>query len=145
MADGISFDFSDLNRLAADLGKVADSIEPFVKSALNVTSLKVKRAAQEKVGRRRHFRHAARAITFDVEARRGGFFSEIGYEKDKVYGSGKFKTPGNLGNILEFGAPGSRNSLTPGHELLSSLQENQADFVYGIERAEADARRKAGL
>lgn len=145
MMDGISFDFSELDRLAVDLGKVADDIEPFVKSALSVTSLNIKRAAQAKVSARRHFKQAARAITFDVESRRGGFFSEIGYEKDKVYGSGKWKTPGNLGNILEFGAPGATNALTPGHELLSSLQENQADFVHGIERAEEDARRKAGL
>jgi hypothetical protein len=145
VADGISFDFSELDRLAADLGKVADTIEPFVKSALNVTSLKVKRAAQTKLGRRRHFRHAAGAITFDVVARRGGFFSDIGYDKDKILGSGKWRTPGNLGNILEFGAPNAKNALTPGNELQSSLQENQADFVYGIERAEEDARRKAGL
>lgn len=145
MADGIRFDFTDLNRLAADLGRVSAEIEPFVKSALNVTSLKIKRAAQEKVGRRKHFRHAARAITFDVESRRGGFFSEIGYEKDKIYGSGKWRTPGNLGNILEFGAPDAPNALTPGNELATSLRENEADFIYGIERAEADVRRKAGL
>jgi hypothetical protein len=138
MADGISFDFSELDRLAADLGKVADSIEPFLKSALNVTSLKVKRAAQTKVGRRRHFRQAARAITFDVEARRGGLFSDIGYDKRR--GAGAL-----LGNLVEYGAPNSPNALTPGHELASSLRENEADFVYGIERAEEDARRKAGL
>jgi hypothetical protein len=138
MADGISFDFSELDRLAADLGKVADSIEPFVKSALNVTSLKVKRAAQEKVGRRRHFRQAAGAITFDVEARRGGFFSDIGYDKRR--GAGAL-----LGNLVEYGAPNSANALTPGNELATSLRENEADFVYGIERAEEDARRKAGL
>jgi hypothetical protein len=138
MADGISFDFSELDRLAADLGKVADSIEPFVKSALNVTSLKVKRAAQAKVGRRRHFRQAAGAITFDVEARRGGFFSDIGYDKRR--GAGAL-----LGNLVEYGAPNSANALTPGNELATSLRDHEADFVYGIERAEEDARRKAGL
>lgn len=138
MTDGISFDFSELDRLAADLGKVADGIEPFVKAALSVSSLNIKRAAQAKVSARRHFKQAARAITFDVESRRGGFFSEIGYDKRR--GAGAL-----LGNLVEFGAPNSPNALTPGHELASSLRENQEDFIRGVERAEEDARRKAGL
>lgn len=138
MADGISFDFSELNRLAADLGRVADGIEPFLKSALNVSSLKIKRAAQSKVSKRRHFKQAARAITFDVESRRGGFFSEIGYDKSR--GAAAL-----LGNLVEFGAPDSPNALTPGNELQSSLHDNEADFVYGIERAVDDVMRKADL
>ena len=138
MADGIEFDFSELRKLAADLSFVADEIEPLVKAALNVSSLKIKRSAQARVKRRRHFKQAANAITFDVESRRGGFFSEIGYDKRR--GGAAL-----LGNLAEFGAPRSNNALTPGNELALSLHENEADFVYGIERAEADARRKAGL
>lgn len=138
MSDGISFDFSELDKLAADLGQVADGIEPFVKSALNVSSLKIKRAAQSKVGARRHFKQAARAITFDVESRRGGFFSDIGYDKSR--GGAAL-----LGNLAEFGAPESPNALTPGNELQTSLHENEADFVYGVERAVDDVMRKAGL
>ena len=38
MPDGVEFDFSELRKLAADLGQVAGEIEPFLKSALNVTS-----------------------------------------------------------------------------------------------------------
>lgn len=138
MSDGISFDFSELDKLAADLGRVADGVEPFVKSALNVSSLKIKRAAQSKVGARRHFKQAARAITFDVESRRGGFFSDIGYDKSR--GGAAL-----LGNLAEFGAPDSPNALTPGNELQTSLHENEADFVYGVERAVDDVMRKAGL
>lgn len=134
----IEFDFSELDRLAVDLGDAADGIEPFLKSALNVTSLKVKRGAQAKVSRRRLFKQAARAITFDVMARRGGFFSDIGY--DKARGSAAL-----LGNLVEFGAPGSPNALAPGRELVNALHENEEDFVRGIARAVDDSLRKVGL
>lgn len=138
MPDGIEFDFSELNRLAADLEHAAGDIEPFLKSALNVTSLKIKRGAQAKVGRRRHFRQAARSITFDVSSRKVGLESEIGYEKGRG-------GPAHLGNLIEFGAPGSPNALTPGNELASTLREEEADFVKGVLRAVDDSLKKAGL
>jgi hypothetical protein len=141
VADGISFDFSELDRLAADLESVPKNITPFLVSAIKFTSVNVKRAASRKVGRRRHFKQAAQAIDFEVKHFTGFgvniIQSEVGYDKERP--------AGELGNLVEFGAPGSPNALTPGNEMQSSLRENEADFVRGIERAEADARRKAGL
>jgi hypothetical protein len=141
MADGVSFDFDELNRLAADLGTVPKTIGPFLESAIKFTSVNVKRAASRKVGRRRHFRQAAQAIDFEVKHFSGFgvniIQSEVGYDKEK--------RAGELGNLVEFGAPGSPNALTPGNELVLSLRENEADFIRGVERAEEDARRKAGL
>lgn len=138
MADGIGFDFSELERLAADLESVAREIEKPLKQALNVTSFKVKKGAQEKVGQRRHFRQAARSITFDVFGRRGEVVSEIGYEKGRGGAA-------HLGNLIEFGSPGSPNALAPGYELRRSLHENEDDFVRGIMLAIDEAQRKAGL
>lgn len=138
MADGISFDFSALNKLAADLERAAEGIEPFLKSALNVTSLKIKRSAQSKVRGRKRFGQAAQAITFDVTARKRYIDSEIGYDKRRGGAA-------NLGNLVEFGAPGSPNALAPGSELVSSLHEEEADFVRGVERAVDDSLKKAGL
>jgi len=135
MAD---FDFSDIMKLAADLDSVADGIEGPLKKALNVTSMGVKKSAQAKVRGRKGLGHAASGITFDVKETAGGVESEIGY--DKARGGAAL-----LGNLVEFGAPGSPNALTPGNELQSSLQENEADFVRGVLRAVDDAQRKAGL
>jgi hypothetical protein len=149
MADGITFNFDDLDRLAADLESVPKNIGPFLESAIKFTSVRIKRGAARKVGRRRHFKQAAAAIDFDVKHFKGFgaevVQSEIGYNKDKVVGEGKWRTPGNLGNIIEFGAPGSTNSLTPGNELVTTLHEEEADFVSGIEKAVDDAHKKAGL
>lgn len=140
MADGISFDFSELTALAADLGTVPDNAGPNVRKAVEFTSVEVKKSAAKKVTKRRHFRQAAAAIGFDVTAKAGAtssITSEIGYDKGRP--------SGKLGNLVEFGAPGSPNALTPGNELVSSLHENEADFQKGLERALADAERKAGL
>lgn len=137
MADGASFDFSDVLKLAADIGEVADDVEKPVKTALNVTSMRVKKGAQQKVRRRKHFAQAAQAITFDVTATRSGIESEIGYEKGR--GAGK------LGNLIEFGAPGAANALTPGNELQRTLQEEQEDFTRGLEIALDDVMKAKGL
>jgi hypothetical protein len=141
MADGITFNFDDLNRLAADLESVPKNIGPFLESAIKFTSVRIKRGAARKVSRRRHFKQAAAAIDFDVKHFKGFgaevVQSEIGYNKDK--------DPGRLGNLVEFGAPGSPNALTPGSELVTTLHEEEADFIRGIERAVDDAHKKAGL
>lgn len=141
MADGLSFDFSEIDRLAADLESVPKNVGPFLTSAFHFTSVNIKRAASRKVGRRKHFKQAARAIDYDLK-RFSGFGarvleSEIGYDKHKP--------AGELGNLVEFGAPNSPNALTPGNELLQALRENEADFQYGIEKAVDDAMKKAGL
>ena len=140
MADGITFDFDDLNVLAADLESVPKTITPFLVSALKFTSVRIKKGAAAKVGRRKRFRGGARAIDFDVKHFKGFgahvIQSEIGYNKEKG---------GAIGSLGEFGAPGSPNALTPGNELATTLREEEADFVRGIERAVDDAHKKAGL
>lgn len=141
MADGITFDFDDLNRLAADLELASKDIGPFLDSAIKFTSVRVKRGAARKVSRRRHFRQAAAAIDFDVKHFKGFgahvIESEIGYDKDKA--------AGQLGNLVEFGAPNSPNALAPGNELVTTLHEEEPDFIRGVEKAVDDAMRKAGL
>src|SRR5690554_1894259 len=109
-----NFDFSALDRLAADLGKVADASGPFINSAVQFTSKEVTKAAQKRVSGRRHFKQAAQAIDYEIKTFQGFGASvieaEIGYSKDRPAGA--------LGNLVEYGAPGSPNALTPGNELL---------------------------
>lgn len=141
MADGVEVDASELYRLAADLESVAKNIGPFLTAALHGTSKLIKKSAQAKV-RRRHkrFRGSARAIDYDLTRFRGFgasvIESEIGYDKQKG---------GALGSIIEFGAPGVANAVSPGSELAQALREEEADFLRGIERAVEDSMRGAGL
>ncbi len=136
MSDSVSVDFSELTRLAADLGTMPETAGPFINSAVQSTSRNIKKAAAKKVGKRKHFKQAAAAIDYEIKAVFGQVIqSEIGFDKDKPAGP--------LGNLTEFGAPGAPNALTPGNELQTSLEENQEDFVRGLQQAGEDALQAA--
>lgn len=139
---GITVDFSELDRLAADLGDVPAEAEKTLKSALQFTATRVKRGAARKVSGRRHFAGAAAAIDYEMKGFTGFgahvLEVEVGYNESRGGAS-------KLSNLIEFGAPGSPNALTPGNELQRTLHEEEEDFVRGIGRALDDAHRKAGL
>lgn len=136
MTDGISFDFHELNKLAADLGHVAALAGPNIVSAVKFTSVLIKKESAKTVGRKR-WSAAAAAIDFDVHgttgSRLGAISSEIGYNKGKAGGP--------LGNIREFGSP----HTAPSNDLVNALHNNEADFQKGLGIALEQAEKKAGL
>lgn len=129
MAD---FDFSDLDRLAADLGDAADAL-PNVKKAVQVTAFKVKTAWRTKLGGSSTLPGLPAALSYDVEADSGSVDAEIGFDKSKFQGP--------LGVFSEYGSVHN----APRGFGLASLEENQADFVTGIEKAIDDTLRETGL
>lgn len=138
MAGDASFDFSSLTQLAADLGQVADNAGPFLRSAIEVTSVKTKKAAQKSVGSgNKRWKALPSAIDYEVtvEAGIGGssISSDIGYNRGRP--------AGRLGNVREYGTP----RVAPHNDLLNALHENEKDFVHGVEEALKDAERSAGL
>jgi hypothetical protein len=140
MSDNLSADFSELSVLAADLGAAPKNVGPNVRKALEVTARKVKDSARDAVRGRRHWKQAARSIDYELKGFQGFGVSvleaEIGYNKE---------SSGNLGNLMEFGAPGSKNRLRPGRELQTSLQKNRDDFVKGLGIAVDDSLKAAKL
>ena len=143
MPDSMSFDFSDLTKLAADLGEVPKTAGPFINSAIQRTSGNIEKAASASVSKGgKRWRPAAVALDYEltVEAGFGGssITSEVGYNKDK--------DPGKLGNLREFGAPGADGvPLPPHNDLLNALHENEKDLEVGLDKALQSAERKAGL
>lgn len=134
-----SSDFSELDKLATDLGVVHEAAGPFLRAAVEHTAVNVKNAARESVkSGSRDWRAAAAAIGYTTKgsAAEGGssITAEVGYRK----GGG-----GDLGNLREFGAPGRR--LAPHNDLLNALNDNQADLDAGISKALADAEKAGGL
>lgn len=129
MAD---FDFSDFDKLAADLEGAADAI-PNVKKAVQVTSFKVKNAWRDKLRGSASLPALPFAVSYDVKADAGSVEGEIGFDKGKPQGP--------LGNISEFG---SINNAPRGFGL-ASLEENQVDFIKGIEQAIDDTLKAQGL
>lgn len=135
-------DFSEVDRLVADIGEVADTIGPYANSAVNFTSVKIKKAAAKSVGKSPTWGAAAQAIDYDIKVHQAfgvsTIQSEIGFDKEK--------TAGSLGNLREFGAPDSPNGpLAPHNDLAIALHANERDYVYGLQKATEDAERAAGL
>ena len=134
----IDFDFTELNTLSADLGKVAGNTGPFINSAVQFTSNLIKEAAQKSVsdGDPR-WKALPSAIDYEVTTFQGFgasvIQSDIGYSKGK--GAGK------LGNVREFGTP----KVSPHLDLQTALTANEADFEKGITRAIDDALKAGGL
>ena len=134
----INFDFSELNTLAADLGKVAGNTGPFINSAVQFTSNLIKDAAQKSVsGGDRRWKALPSAIDYEVTTFQGFgasvIQSDIGYDKGK--------DAGKLGNVREYGTP----RVPPHLDLQKALTENEADFEKGLRDAINDALKEGGL
>lgn len=132
-------DFSELMQLAADIEAAPKSLPKYLRKALEVTSTKVKNDAQASVRGRKGLGHAAGAIDYELDGSSGAvsvMSSEIGYTKGGA---------GDLGNLIEFGAPNAGNQLAPSHDLGNALLNNESDFVHGVEQAVDDALKASGL
>ena len=131
------FDFSELDRLAADLGEVPAKSGPLIRKALEVTSRYVRDSWRDKLKGSISFKHLPGAVTYDIATFQGFgasiFQAEIGFDKSRSQGA--------LGNISEFGTPKTPPSGF-GH---ASLLENQDDFQKGIDIAIGDALKESGL
>jgi len=137
MADSIGFDFSEINKLAANLGDVARNAGPNVRSAVEVTALKVKRAWQDPLKGSNTLHALPAAVTYDIEVDNsaGGtaVAAEIGFDLSRAQGP--------LGGISEYGAP----TIAGRGFGLAALEANQADFQNGLDIALRQAERSAGL
>lgn len=126
----MTFDFSELNKLAADLGQVPAKVRGNVRKSLEVTARHVKDDWREPLKQSSSIPQGAYTVSYDVEVTAEGVTAEIGPE---ARGRGSHWVGGLVG-ALEYGTP-----TTPptgyGHE---ALRKNQADFVKGLEIAAGD-------
>ena len=133
-------DFGELDRLAIDLARAPAALPKYLRKSLEVTARNVKDDARKTVGARKYFKGGASAIDYELTGFSGavsGMDAEIGYNKGV--------RAGRLGNLIEFGAPRSNNSLPPGSELQKALAANREDFERGVLAAVDDALREVNL
>lgn len=145
MADGIQIDASDISKLAADIGKAPSKSGRTLRQAIEVTAVKIRDTAREKASGLEHAPAFPASITYDVGANLsllretfgdGGadtLIAEIGPDKDRPQGA--------LGNLLEYGSVNN----SPRGIMHGALQENQADFEKGIDKAIDQALKEVGL
>ena len=132
-----SVDFSELSRLAADLGAVPKTSGPKIRQALEVTSRKVKDAWRDKLKGSSTLPGLPGAVSYEVATFQGFgasvFQSEIGFDRDK--------SQGRLGSISEYG---SINNPPRGFGH-AALQENADDFEAGLAIAIEQSLKESGL
>jgi hypothetical protein len=120
-----TFDFSELSKLAADLGEVPAKVTANAKKAVEVTARHVKDDWRDPLKQSERIPRGAQSMSYDVGVGLDGITAEIGPETGG---------PGALVGMLEYGTP-----TTPptgyGH---GALQKNEADFIKGLEIAAGD-------
>lgn len=137
MADGIEFDFGEIDQLAASLGEVADDVGPNIRSAVMVTSINIKDGWREKLDGSATLWGLPIAVGFDITVAHGIEGSSI--QSDIGFDIGRGQGP--LGGISEFGSP----TVAPRGYGLQTLLENEGDFEKGLQIAVESTERKAGL
>lgn len=112
----IVFDTSQLDKLAADLGRGTAKTVTLGRKALQVTAMKVKQDAQAnaKAIDQRAARHYPATISYDLMGLRADIGPELGGQ-------------GSLGGILEEGTAKNRGQ----NNLTRALEANVDDFVKG--------------
>lgn len=128
------FDFSQIDKLAADLGSVTQGTQANVRKAVEVTARKVKDSWRDKLKGSSTLPGLPTAVSYDIRQPGGSVEAEIGFDKGRRQGA--------LGNVSEFGVPGRTGPRGFG---LAALNENQEDFVTGIELAVDDDLKGADL
>jgi len=147
-------DKSELDKLAADLGRAPRASGPFLRKAIEVTARNVRDTARENATGMAHAPAFPYSITYDVGADydqsigqavmsviAGGIGSAQATTLRADIGPDKDRPQGALGNLIEYGSVNN----PPQGIMHGALQENEADFERGIEKATDDALRAVGL
>jgi len=145
MPDSISFNFDEIYKLAADLGKVSANAGPKIVAATEVTARHVKDSWRQKLTGANYLPYAAKSISYDLGSTGQSLIRE-------AFNSGSFNLAnavvaeigpdlggqGSLVGIVEYGSP----TLAPRGYGAAALQENMDDFQKGLEKAVLDAERE---
>lgn len=98
MADGFTLDMSEVRTAIADMRAVDERLNSWVVESVERGAVNIKNQLRDEMGQSRHFRGAARGITYDMKfdgfGSAGVIRAEIGPEKGG---------PGDLANIAYFG------------------------------------------
>lgn len=125
MTDGISFDFSEILKLAADIRDAPAKSGPNMRKAIEVTARHVKEDWKEPLKGSAYLPRGAYSISYDIKTDGRTISAEIG---PTLGGQGA------LVGMLEYGTP----TVGPTGYGAEALRKNQADFQKGIEIALGD-------
>ena len=133
---GIEWDFSEITKLAADLGEVPKNAGKRVRQAVEVSARKVKDSWRAPL-QGSVISGAAASISYDIIGGEAISGSSITADIGPELGG-----PGSLVAATEEGFGGRQGPTGYG---AAALQQNQAEFQKGLEIALEQAEREAGL
>jgi len=144
MSDGYTVDASELHRLAADLGEMADLAPKLVKKAVQQTAIKTKKEWQADARRKAGRKTRKYAPSIDYTENRSAAFgvnvfsAEVGPNLSRYGGKGGLQP--SLGILEESGVKGGgRNSIRVAERFAETELEK------GIDLAIEESQRRADL
>ena len=124
-----SFDFSEINELAADIARAPAKVIPNIVKALQVTAGHVKDDWREPLSGSESLPGGAASVTYEMKSGASLLGSAISVEIGP-----ELKGQGPLVGMLEYGTP---NTGARGYGA-AALAKNQEDFEQGIYKATED-------
>ena len=125
----ISFDFSEINDLAADITRSTKVVPQKIATAMRVTAGKIKDDWREPLSGSEYLPAGAASVTYDIKGASG-----LGSSVLSVEIGPELKGQGPLVGMLEYGTP---NTGARGYGA-AALAKNQGDFEQGIYKATED-------
>lgn len=118
-----------LNALVADLERAAVVAPVEARKVVQKGALNIKQDAQRRSSGIRHAPMYPYTINYDTMVRGTQVSAEIGPDSEKQVGGGPFRTPGNLGPILEYGT--LKNAPIP--HMAPALEAERPKFERALE------------
>ena len=134
----MSFDFTEMDRLTADLGEAPKDIGKNTVKAVEVAAGNVKEGWRDRVKGSSHASRGAASISYELQGKVGDQ-SEISAEIGPTLSSAQ----GPIVGLIEMGAP--KQNLAPHGYGLAALKDEQGDFENGLQKAIDDSLKQAGL
>jgi hypothetical protein len=123
VSDGVSFDFTEINALTADLANAPAEVLPKIRQALNVTARHIKDDWRQDWQGSSTVPSGAYAITYDIK----GVASLVSSSMSAEIGP-ELKGQGAIVGMLEYGTP----NTGPRGFGAAALKKNEPDFLKGI-------------
>lgn len=120
------FEFSELTKLAADIGEVPERLQPHLRKAVEVTARHIK-DDWRKAADRTSLGQYARDVTYETRETADGVEAEIG------------PTPGDAGSLGLVEDAGGNVKSAPQHAARRAVRNNEQDFIRGVLKAGTDA------
>lgn len=145
---GIQIDFSAIDKLAADLGKVPENAGRHITSAVEVTARDIKDSWKQKLEGSEYFAATPKSISYDLgtsgqsllrEALNSGA-GELANASTAEIGA-TLGGQGSLVGILEYGSP----HLAPRGYGAAALKESEAKFAERLAKATLEAELELGI